>query len=97
MHWRYLQKKRDYFGTFHFELFVDGVEEKMGTGRGEAGVGANLQVPIAHGGSSSPGLCTSHIDAAGAPCSGQRHPGHQASPEDAGKREYTAIHTQPLV
>lgn len=49
----------------------------------EEGLGIDPQVLIAHGGSSSPGLCTSHTDAAGAPCSGPRHPGHQASPEDA--------------
>lgn len=34
---------------------------------------------IAHGGSSSPGLCISRTGAAGAPYSGQTHPGRPAS------------------
>lgn len=33
---------------------------------------------IALGGSSSPGLCISHTGVAGAPYSGQRHPGRLA-------------------
>lgn len=33
---------------------------------------------IAHGGSSSPGLCISHTGVVGAPYSGQRHPGRLA-------------------
>lgn len=38
---------------------------------------------IARGGSSSPGLYTSHTGAGDAPCSGPTHPGHQVSPEVA--------------
>lgn len=34
---------------------------------------------IAHGGSSSPGLYIFHTGVAGAPYSGQKHPGHPAS------------------
>lgn len=36
---------------------------------------------IAHGGSSSPKLCTSHTDAADVLCSGLKHPGRPAFPE----------------
>lgn len=39
----------------------------------------NIKVIIAHDGSSSPGLYISHTGAEGAPCSGQKHPGHLAS------------------
>lgn len=46
-----------------------------------AGVDTGRQAGVtAHDGSSSPGLCTSHRDAAGAPCSGQTRPGRRASP-----------------
>lgn len=38
-----------------------------------------IKVIIAHDGSSSPGLCISRIGVAGAPYSGQKHPGHLAS------------------
>lgn len=34
---------------------------------------------IAHGGSSSPGLCISRTGVAGAPCSGRKRPGRPAS------------------
>lgn len=35
---------------------------------------------IAHGGSSSPKLCTSHTGAGDVLCSGLKHPGHPAFP-----------------
>lgn len=38
---------------------------------------------IAHGGSSSPGLYISRTGVAGAPYSGQKHPGRPASPKGA--------------
>lgn len=38
-----------------------------------------IKMIIAHDGSSSPGLYISHTGAGGAPCSGQKHPGHLAS------------------
>lgn len=59
------------------------MSEVRGQRERKAGVGRDLLVIIARGGSSSPELCTSHTGAVGAPCSGQRHPGHRASPEDA--------------
>ena len=42
-----------------------------------------IKVIIAHGGSSSPGLCTSRTGVAGAPCSGQKRPGRPAFPKVA--------------
>lgn len=39
-----------------------------------------LQRFIAHGGSSSPKLCTSHTDAEDVLCSDLKHPGHPAFP-----------------
>lgn len=38
---------------------------------------------IAHGGSSSPGLCISRTGVVGAPYSGQKHPGRPAFPKAA--------------
>ena len=64
-----------------------GMTEGKGQRERKAGVGRDLPVLIARGGSSSPGLCTSHTGAAGAPCSGQRRPGHRVSPEDAARME----------
>lgn len=49
-------------------------------GKGGDDIGILL---IAHGGSSSPGLCTSRTDAAGAPYSGRKRPGHRVSLKDA--------------
>lgn len=40
----------------------------------------------AHDDSSSPGPCTFHRGAVGAPCSGQTHPGRQVSPGVSAKR-----------
>lgn len=41
----------------------------------------------AHGDSSSPGPCTFRRGAEGAPCSGQTHPGRQASPGVSAEKE----------
>lgn len=41
----------------------------------------------AHDDSSSPGPCTFRRGAEGAPCSGQTHPGRQASPEVSAEKE----------
>lgn len=41
---------------------------------------ATWKVLIAHGGSSSPKLCTFHTGAGGVLCSDQKHPDHPASP-----------------
>lgn len=50
----------------------------MGKGGDDLGI-----LFIARGGSSSPGLCTSHTDAAGVPCSGRKRPGRRVSLKDA--------------
>lgn len=83
--------------TFSWSSSLGGGRREGGHRERKAGVGTDLQVLIARGGSSSPGLCTSHTNAADAPCSGRRHPSRRASPEDAGKIENTTIHIQHSV
>lgn len=49
-----------------------------------------VEMIIAHGGSSSPGLYISHTGVVGAPCSGQTHPGRPASLKVAGETKRTS-------
>lgn len=51
---------------------------------------------IAHGGSSSPGLCTSRTDAAGAPYSGRKRPGHRVSLKDAERSRTRESHFERM-
>lgn len=56
------------------------------TGRWQPRGAAVAAKVTAHDDSSSPGPCTFHRGAVGAPCSGQTHPGHPASPGVSAKR-----------
>ena len=67
------------FGTVHF---LDKEHLWISRWRSEEHGGTTVIFGIiAHGGSSSPGLCIFHTDAEGAPYSGLRRPGRQASPK----------------